>query len=117
MTKKILKQLDYKLTTFSEKELEYPRCWLSPWERNESYLFEQEIEFNPADKESVEKFRKFMGIHFDESFKYGSAQIAAAFLRRAEPLMWPGYMRIIRTLKKELDPNGIMSPAQVFKDI
>ena len=117
ITKKILNQLDYKLTTFSGKELEYPRCWFSPWERNESYLFEQEIEFDPADKESVDKFRKFMGIYYDESFKYGSAQIAAAFLRRAEPLMWPGYMRIIRSLKKELDPNGIMSPAQVFKDI
>lgn len=117
LTKRILQDLDYKLTTFSGRELEYPRCWISPWERNESYLYEQEIEFNPTDKDSVEKFRKFMRIYYPESFKYGSAQIAAAFLRQAESLMWPGYVRIIKSLKKELDPNDIMAPAQVFKDI
>lgn len=117
LTKRIMKDLGYKLYTFSGKELEYPRCWISPWERNESYLYEQEMEFDPSDPQSVETFRKFMDVYYRESFKYGSSQISAAFLRRAEPLMWPGYMKIIRGLKQLLDPNGIMSPRQMLKDI
>jgi len=34
-----------------------------------------------------------------------------------EPLMWPGYMKIIRGVKELLDPNNIMAPKQMLKDV
>jgi len=117
ITKKIMKDLDYELTTFSNKVIEYPRCWISPWERNESYLFEQEMEFVPEDPESVKKFLEFQKRYYAESAKYGSSQINAGFLKRMEPLMWPGYMKIVRGVKQLLDPNNIMAPKQMLKDI
>ena len=117
ITKKIMKDLDYELTTFSNKVIEYPRCWISPWERNESYLFEQEMEFIPEDPESVKKFLEFQKRYYAESAKYGSSQINAGFLKRMEPLMWPGYMKIVRGIKQLLDPNNIMAPKQMLKDI
>ena len=117
ITKKIMDDLGYKITTFSNKVLEYPRCWISPWERNESYLFEQEMEFIPEDPESVKIFLEFQKRYYTEAAKYGSSQINAGFLKRMEPLMWPGYMRIVRGIKQLLDPNDIMAPRQMLKDI
>jgi FAD/FMN-containing dehydrogenase len=116
-TRKIMEDLDYELTTFSNKRIEYPRVWISPWERNESYLYEQEIEFVPEDPESLKKFLVFQDRYYMEAAKYGSAQINAGFLKRLEPLMWPGYMKIVRGIKQVLDPNNIMAPKQMLKDI
>ncbi len=115
-TVEILRKLDFKQYSFSGREIE-PRCWISPWERNESYLFEQDIEFDPEDKESIEKFRKFVNIFYDEMFNMGSSQINAAFLRRVEGKMMPTYIYLLKGIKKLLDPNNIFAPAQMFKDI
>lgn len=117
ISKKIMDEIGYKITTFSNKVLEYPRCWISPWERNESYLFEQEMEFIPEDPESVKIFLEFQKRYYIEAARYGSSQINAGFLKRMEPLMWPGYMRIIRGIKQLLDPNDIMAPRQMLRDL
>jgi hypothetical protein len=41
--------------------------WLSPRERNESYRFEQSIEFDPTEPVSLDKLRKFQGIFYKET--------------------------------------------------
>lgn len=115
-TLKLLDKLDYHMTSFHNKVIP-PRIWLSPWERNESWLLEQDIEFDPMDKVSIEKFRKFMGIWFDEMANYGSSFINAAFLRRFEGRMMPTYVGLLKGIKKMLDPNDIFAPKQMFRDI
>ncbi|MBI4330913.1 MAG: FAD-binding oxidoreductase [Chloroflexi bacterium] len=115
-TLEILDKMDFHMTSFHNKVVP-PRIWLSPWERNESWLMEQDIEFDPLDKVSIDKFRKFMVVFFDEMANYGASQINAAFLRRYEDRMMPTYINMLKGIKKMLDPNGILAPRQVFKDI
>ncbi len=115
-TLKILDKLDFHMTSFHNRVVP-PRLWLSPWERNESWLMEQDIEFDPLDKASIDKFRKFMGIFFDEMADYGASQINAAFLRRYEDRMMPSYIGMLKGIKKMLDPNDIFAPKQMFRDI
>ena len=115
-TLKILDDLDFRPRSFSGRVIE-PRVWLSPWERNESYWFEQNVEFSPTDPVSMEKFRKFQRIFYDEAFKYGAAQIGATFMRRAEEQIIPTYVKLIRDIKHSLDPNGVFAPGQILKDM
>lgn len=112
----LLKKLDYKIMSSSGREIP-PRIWLAPWERTECFMMEFDIEFNPMDKASIEKFRQFMPLYFQETMKYGSAQASAGFFRQMEAGLLPSYSKLLRDIKNAVDPNHIMAPAQVFKDI
>jgi len=78
---------------------------------------EYDIEFNPENQDDIDKFRKFMPMYFQETMKYGSAQASAGFFRQMEPGLLPSYSKLLRDIKKSIDPNGIMAPSQVFKDL
>ncbi|MBM3131788.1 MAG: FAD-binding oxidoreductase [Chloroflexi bacterium] len=112
----LLAKLDYRMHSSSGRDIP-PRIWLSPWERTECFMMEFDIEFNPMDKASIEKFRQFMPLYFQETMKYGSAQASAGFFRQMEPGLLPSYSKLLRDIKNAVDPNHIMAPAQVFKDI
>ena len=112
----LLDKLDYKMTSSSGRTIP-PRIWLAPWERTECFMMEYDIEFKPEDQESIDKFRQFMPMYFQETMKYGSAQASAGFFRQMEPGLLPSYSKLLRDIKKSIDPNGIMAPSQVFKDL
>ncbi len=112
----LLAKLDYKMTSSSGRTIP-PRIWLAPWERTECFMMEYDIEFNPEDQDSINKFRQFMPLYFQETMKYGSAQASAGFFRQMEPGLLPSYSKLLRDIKNAVDPNHIMAPAQVFKDI
>jgi FAD/FMN-containing dehydrogenase len=116
ITMDIMKKLNYPMTSFSGKVSE-PRMYLAPWERTETFMIEFDIEFNPMDSESINKFRQFMGMFFEATLKYGSAQASAGFFRNMEPGLLPSYSKFLRDIKNAIDPNHIMAPASVFKDI
>jgi len=116
MTMELLRKLNYPMTSFSGPVPE-PRMYLAPWERTETFMIEFDIEFDPLDQASIEKFRQFIGMYFDATLKYGSPQASAGFLRNMEPGFLPTYARFLRDIKNALDPNHIMAPGQVFKDI
>ena len=80
-------------------------------------MMEYDIEFNPESEEDIAKFRQFMPMYFQETMKYGSAQASAGFFRQMEPGLLPSYSKLLRDIKDAVDPNHIMAPAQVFKDI
>jgi hypothetical protein len=115
LTLNLLDELDYKHTTFSGKEMP-PRQLLSPWERNESYWYEQNIEFDPTDPVSVSKFKTFQRKWFDLMFDYGGSTIIPTLIRRAENKLMPSYVHLMRGIKSYLDPNGIFAPGQILRD-
>ena len=80
-------------------------------------MMEFDIEFDPLSQESIEKFRRFMPLYFQETMKYGSAQASAGFFRQMEQGLLPSYRELLRAIKRTVDPNGIMAPAQAFKDL
>lgn len=116
ITMEIMRKLDYPMTSFSGNVAE-PRMYLAPWERTETFMIEFDIEFDPMDQESINKFRQFMGLYFEATLKYGSAQASAGFFRNMEPGLLPAYSKLLRDIKNAIDPNHIMAPAAVFKDM
>jgi len=116
MTMDLLRKLDYPLTSFAGPVPE-PRMYLAPWERTETFMIEFDIEFNPLDPSSIERFRRFIGMYFEATLKYGSPQASAGFLRNMEPGFLPSYVKLMRQLKEAFDPNHVMAPGQVFKDM
>jgi len=116
-TLEILEKHDYKMTSFSGKPLKEARVWIHPAERNENYAFEQEIEFDPMEPDQSAKFRQILGTFFDEVIKLGASEVNPAILRRLEPQMMPTYIKLLKDIKRSLDPNSIMAPRQVFKEM
>ncbi|MFO8010485.1 MAG: FAD-binding oxidoreductase [Dehalococcoidia bacterium] len=116
ITMDIMKKLDYPMTSFSGNVPE-PRMYLAPWERTETFMIEFDVEFDPLDQESINKFRQFMGMYFEATLKYGSAQASAGFFRNMEAGLLPSYTRFLRDIKNAIDPNHVMAPSSVFKDM
>ena len=115
-TMEIVRKLNYPMTSPSGDVYE-PRMYLAPWERTETFMIEFDVEFDPMSEESINRFRQFMGMFFEVTIKYGSPQASAGFFRNFEQGLLPSYSKLLRDIKNSTDPNHIMAPAAVFKDI
>ena len=80
-------------------------------------MIEFDVEFDPMDEESINRFRQFMGMFFQATIEYGSPQASAGFFRNFEQGLLPSYSKLLRDIKNTTDPNHIMAPAAVFKDL
>ena len=78
---------------------------------------EQDIQSHPLDPKSVAAFQKLLSVFYDELAKIGVTQMNGLALRRCEKQILPRYTKLIKDIKKSLDPDGILAPRQLFKEI
>lgn len=88
-----------------------PNMWILPVCNNENVWFEQDCAFDPLDEESLQKWRKFMGAYLEFALKNGSGTLF--FDPSIQPYLDPGFVNLLKGIKKIVDPNMIFAPGKI----
>ncbi len=108
----MIKEYDVRDPFFPDKLLDPPQCIVGiPFVSNDNHFYEHDIEFDPTDPESLDKFKIFYEAATERLVpKYGLVPIMMNPV--IINMLDPPYADLLRDIKMMLDPNGIAAPGK-----
>jgi glycolate oxidase len=106
-TLEVLKKLDMRFPLF--KDIFNPGRWfLIPFDRGNTYMIGVDVDFDTLDEEQLQKATEFL-----LSYVPLMTEVKGTIPMTMGPLvdmLMPSYSKLMKSIKRMLDPNGIFSP-------